>query len=193
VFGPLVALGASTGGPDALARVLAALPKPFPAAVVVVQHIAADFAANLATWLQGRSGLIVRLARDGDALRAGEVLLAGSNDHLVLRRDGKLGYTADPADYPYRPSVDVFFNSLATGWPKPGVAVLLTGMGSDGAMGLARLREAGWDTIAQDQATCVVYGMPKAAAELKAAGTVLPLPQIAAAIGDRLRRATGTG
>src|SRR5262245_16040353 len=104
VFAPLVALGASTGGPDALAQVLAALPKPFPAAVVVVQHIAADFAANLATWLQGRSGFAVRLAKDGDVPKPGEVLLAGSNDHLVLRPDRKLGYTADPVDYPYRPS-----------------------------------------------------------------------------------------
>src|SRR5262249_37620345 len=124
---PVVALGASTGGPDALARILKVLPAGFPAAVIIVQHIAAEFAPGLATWLQGQCALPVRLARDGDEFKPGEVLVAGTDDHLVLYRDRRLNYTADPVDYPYRPSVDVFFNSLAATWPRPGVAVLLTG------------------------------------------------------------------
>src|SRR5262249_9063337 len=110
---PVVALGASTGGPDALARILTGLPGGFPASVVVIQHIAADFAPSLARWLQAHSTLPVRVAREGDVLKAGEILLAGTDDHLILRPDRCLAYTTDPADYPYRPSIDVFFNSLA--------------------------------------------------------------------------------
>jgi two-component system response regulator WspF len=183
----VVALGASTGGPEALAQILKSLPPRFPAAVVAVQHIAADFAPGLARWLAGQGHLPVRPARDGDEPRPGEVLLAGSDDHLVLRPDRRLAYTADPVDYPYRPSVDVFFHSLASAWPRPGVAVLLTGMGSDGALGLLRLRRLGWHTIAQDQASCVVYGMPKAAADRGAACQVLPLAQIPEAVLGRTR------
>jgi two-component system response regulator WspF len=156
--------------------------------VVIVQHIAADFAAGLAAWLQGRCALPVRLARDGDVLEPGKVLLAGTDDHLVVRSDRRLAYSADPADCPYRPSVDVFFESLAAGWASPGVAALLTGMGRDGARGLLRLRRLGWHTIAQDQASSVVYGMPRAAADLNAACQVLPLEQVPAAVLERLRR-----
>jgi two-component system response regulator WspF len=184
---PILALGASTGGPEALARILKALPAAFPAAVVVIQHIAVDFASSLANWLQGQTCLPVRVARDGDEFKPGEVKLAGTNDHLVLRPDRRLGYTVDPMDYPYRPSVDVFFHSLVTAWPRPGIAVLLTGMGSDGAQGLLQLRQAGWHTITQDQASCVVHGMPKAAADLRAASQVLPLEYIPQAILDHLR------
>jgi two-component system response regulator WspF len=189
----LVAMGASTGGPEALARVLKGLPRGFPASVVIIQHIAADFAHGLAQWLQDYSCLPVRLAENGAALKVGEVLLASTDDHLKLRTDRRLAYTADPVDYPYRPSVDVFFHSLATTWPRPGIAVLLTGMGSDGAQGLLRLRQLGWHTIAQDETSCVVYGMPKAAAELRAACQVLPLPHIPAAIVEQIMRRTSHG
>jgi two-component system response regulator WspF len=175
---PLLALGASTGGPEALARVLEPLPADFPAPVVVVQHIAADFAPSLATWLQGRTRLRVRLAVAGDKPSPGDVLVAGSDDHLVLRCDRRLTYTPEPADYPYRPSVDALFASLATSWPSPGVAALLTGMGTDGARGLLQLRQAGWFTLAQDRASSVVYGMPQAAAQLGAACQVLPLADL---------------
>jgi two-component system response regulator WspF len=184
---PVVALGASTGGPEALAQILKSLAAPFPGAVVAVQHIAAEFAPSLARWLAAQGNLPVRPARDGDEPRAGEVLLAATDDHLLMRPDRRLTYTPDPVQYPYRPSVDVFFHSLATAWPRTGIAVLLTGMGGDGALGLLHLRELGWHTIAQDQASCVVYGMPKAAAERRAACQVLPLAQIAEAIGGRMQ------
>jgi two-component system response regulator WspF len=109
-------------------------------------------------------------------------LLAGTNDHLVLTANLTLSYTPEPHDYPYRPSVDVFCKSVARYWPGKAVGVLLTGMGKDGAEGLLALRRAGWYTIAQDQASSVVYGMPKAAAELGAAVEVLPLAAIAPAL-----------
>ncbi len=184
----LLALGASTGGPEALAHILQALPADFPAGVVIIQHIAAEFAPGLALWLHGYSSLPIRLAGNGDKLKAGEVLLAGTDDHLSVGADHRLVYTAHPVDYPYRPSVDVFFHSLAASWPRPGVAVLLTGMGSDGAHGMLQLRQLGWYTIAQDQASSVVYGMPKAAADLRAACVVLPLAQIPAAVVDSIRQ-----
>jgi two-component system response regulator WspF len=185
---PIIAVGASTGGPNALACILKALPADFPAQVVIIQHIAAEFAPSLANWLQGNTSLRVALACDGDELKQGQVALAGTNDHLVMRPDCRLGYTPDPVDCPYRPSVDVFFNSLATFWPHPGVAVLLTGMGRDGAQGLLQLRRLGWFTITQDQDSSIVYGMPKAAADLQGACRVLPLIQIARTILDQIRR-----
>lgn len=120
--------------------------------------------------------------------RAGEVLIAGTNDHLSMISGGSFRYTAEPADTPYRPSVDVLFSTLAAHWKKPGVAVLLTGMGRDGAKGLLSLKEQGWHTIAQDEKTSVVYGMPAAAAEKGAALRILPLHEIGASVADHLRK-----
>jgi len=180
---PLVAIGASTGGPAALAHILSGLPARLPAALVIIQHVDVQFAAGLADWLQAQTSLSVRLAREGCRLEVGTVWLAGTNDHMVLTRQHTLSYVADPRDYPYRPSVDVFFKSLvkngAAHWPAKAAGVLLTGMGRDGADGLAVLRRAGWYTIAQDQASSVVYGMPKAAAEVGAAMQILPPEAIA--------------
>jgi two-component system response regulator WspF len=184
----ILALGASTGGPEALARILAYLPSRFPASVLVVQHIAQEFAPNLATWLQGQTSLSVQVARDGAELTPGVANVASTNDHLIIGPDRKLRYTTEPKDYPYRPSVDALFYSLLKAEGRRGVAVLLTGMGADGAKGLARLRQAGWFTIAQDQATCIVYGMPQAAALIGAACQVLPLPQIGPAILAQFRQ-----
>jgi two-component system, chemotaxis family, response regulator WspF len=176
---PLIAIGASTGGPKALATVLAQLPANFGAAIAVVQHVDVQFSAGLASWLNQQINLPVRIAKEGNRLEPGTVTIAGSNDHLCLKPNLTLGYTQIPIDYPYRPSVDVFFKSLAVHWRKRGTAVLLTGMGRDGAEGLETLRSKGWHTIAQNQESCVVYGMPKAAVELNAAVEVLSLDAIA--------------
>jgi chemotaxis response regulator CheB len=178
--GRLVAIGSSAGGPGALAKVLAGLPKEFPAAIVIVQHVDERFAAGMADWLSQMSRLPVRVAKEGDTLSSGTVLLAGTRDHLRLGPAGRLGYRPEPVDYAYRPSVDVFFQSVSQAWHGDAVGVLLTGMGRDGARGLKALRDKGWHTIAQDQATSAVYGMPKAAAELDAAVDILALDQIAA-------------
>lgn len=178
---PLIAIGASAGGPQALVTLLSCFPSDLKAAVVIVQHMDAQFAPNLALWLNQQSPLGVKMAVPGDRLEVGKVLLAGTNDHLVLGADLALHYTAHPEDYVYRPSVDVLFGSLVKNWSRRGAAVLLTGMGQDGAKGLLSLRSAGWQTIAQDQATSTVYGMPKAAAEIGAAIQILPLKAIASA------------
>lgn len=184
---PIIAIGSSTGGPKALATVLSKLPVGFNAAIAVVQHVDAQFSAGLVSWLNQQIALPVRVARAGEQLEPGTVLVAGTNDHLYVKPDLTLGYTKDPIDYPYRPSIDVFFKSLADHWTRWGTAVLLTGMGRDGAEGLGTLREHGWHTIAQDKESCVVYGMPKAAAELNAAVEVLPPDAIATALLQSLK------
>jgi two-component system, chemotaxis family, response regulator WspF len=183
---PLVAIGSSTGGPKALANLLSTLPADLGAAFVIVQHVDAQFARGLATWLDSQTLLRVDVAREGMRPVADTVLLAVTDDHLVLGQDLMLHYTPEPRDYPYRPSVNAFFLSLEAHWPRRDVAVLLTGMGKDGAQGLAALRRAGWHTIAQDEKSSVVYGMPAAAAELNAAVEILPIEKIAAAIRARL-------
>ena len=185
---PILAIGASTGGPQALLTVLSGLPKPFPAAILLVQHVDSEFSQGLATWLQEGSGLTVQLAHNGNTPQRGVALLASSQDHLVMTSGGSLRYRPEPRELPHRPSADVLFASLAEHSQTPGVAVLLTGMGRDGAQGMAKLRSAGWHTVAQDQATCVVYGMPKAAVELGAACKVLPLPEIAREVSEKMRR-----
>lgn len=176
---PLIAIGASAGGPMALSRVLAALPDASRAAIVIVQHVDVQFAAGMAEWLAQSARCAVRLAREGDQPQAGQVLLAGSADHLVFKGARTLGYTVEPRDLVYRPSVDVFFESVGLHWRGPVIGVLLTGMGRDGALGLKTLRIRGHLTIAQDQATSAVYGMPKAAAKLGAAVEILPIDLIA--------------
>ena len=124
----LVAIGASAGGPAALARVLACLPPDFPAPVVIVQHVDVQFAEALATWLDGQTQLRVRLAQDGDRLEPGTAFLAGQDSHLVLASPSRLAYTRTPADCPYRPSIDVFFKSVAGFWPGNVAAVVLTSL-----------------------------------------------------------------
>ncbi len=191
---PLVAIGASTGGPKAVAQVLAGLPADFPAAVVVIQHVDPDFTQGLSDWLGKMSSLAVSLARQGDRPEPGKVLVAGAYQHLIITSDRKLAYTDEPEDSPYCPSVDAFFLSAEKNWfPNHSVAVLLTGMGKDGAHGLSRLQRAGWATIAQDEETSVVFGMPKAAIELKAAGKILPLSHIPAAILMALKKKSMKG
>ncbi len=185
---PLVAIGASTGGPRALATILSSFPADFPGSVVVVQHVDVQFAAGLAAWLDEQTELKVELAVEEIQARPGHVLVAASEDHLALGEDGRFHYVAEPRDYPYRPSIDTLFESLRRFWRRKDVAVLLTGMGKDGARGLLGLRESGWHTIVQDERTSTVFGMPRAAVECGAAEKVLPLSLIAEAIVQQLKR-----
>ncbi|QLF93802.1 chemotaxis response regulator protein-glutamate methylesterase [Pseudomonas sp. ABC1] len=182
----LVAIGASAGGPASLVELLKQLPANFPAAIVLVQHVDEVFAAGMAQWLGSESQIPVRLAREGETLLPGEVLLAGTNNHLYLSSDGRLVYRPEPINQVYRPSIDVFFESVAMHWQGEATGVLLTGMGRDGARGLKLMRERGFHTIAQDEASCAVYGMPKAAVALGAAVEVLPLDRIATRLIERL-------
>ena len=169
----LVALGASTGGPTALVKVLADWPVAADTAVVIVQHIDQRFVAGFAGWLAGQVRWPVALIEAGDWPRPGCIHIAQAEEHLVLTAEGRFAYQAEPLDYPYRPSVDVFFQSLARHWRRPAIGILLTGMGQDGALGLLALRKAGHLTMAQEQASCAVYGMPQAAIKLHAAHLIL--------------------
>ncbi|AOE64124.1 chemotaxis response regulator protein-glutamate methylesterase [Pseudomonas corrugata] len=175
----LVAIGSSAGGPAALEVLLKGLPLHFAPAIVLVQHVDEVFAAGMAEWLSSVSGHKVRLAQHGEPPQNGTVLLAGTNHHLRLLKDGTLAYTAEPVNEIYRPSIDVFFESVASFWNGDAVGILLTGMGRDGAQGLKLMRQQGYVTIAQDQRSSAVYGMPKAAAALGAAAQILALDNIA--------------
>lgn len=182
----LVAIGASAGGPAAVSTVLRDLPKSLSAAVVIVQRIDRQFASGMADWLNQSSSLPVLLAMEGERPSPGVACLACTNDHLVLRETGRFAYTPEPREYVYRPSVDVFFESVMRFWRGPVVGVILTGMGRDGALGLKTLRNQGHHTLAQDAASSAVFGMPKAAIMLDAAVEVLPLSGIGARIGQLL-------
>lgn len=180
----LVAIGASTGGPKALSDIFTEIPADINAAFIVIQHIDQRFAPGLASWLSSSCPLTVKIASTGDRPEKGKILLAGTNDHMILRSDGSVDYVTEPKHNPYRPSVNVFFSSLAEHWKHRGIAVLMTGIGHDGASGLLLLKNAGWLTFAQNRESCVVFGMPKAAIELNAAKEILS-PQ---EIGCRIAR-----
>ncbi|MEO8105759.1 MAG: chemotaxis protein CheB [Actinomycetes bacterium] len=181
--GPLVvAIGASTGGPPALATILAQLPPELPAAVVVVQHMAEGFVEGLARWLDGVCAIPVVVAVEGERLLAGQVYLAPANQNLVLRPGFRVGLTDPPPGQYHVPGVDVTFRSVAQISGQYAVAALLTGMGRDGAAGLKVLRDIGAFTIGQDESTSVVWGMPAAAQEVDAVDLELPLPAIGQAI-----------
>ena len=182
----LVVVGASTGGPKAISDLLEPLPHDWNVAVVIVQHVDVAFSQGLAKWLGDRTGRAVRVAEHGQQPVAGDVLLAGTNDHLILSKARSLEYCEEPREVFFRPSVDVFFESVADHWPQTGVALLLTGMGKDGAKGLLKLRARGWHTMAQDEASSVVWSMPKAGIDLGAACEVLPVAQMARSLASRM-------
>jgi two-component system chemotaxis response regulator CheB len=183
-----VVVGASTGGPRALAQVLGQLGPVFPAAVAVVQHITPGFEPALIQWLAGETGLDVALAHDGERLGVGAVRLAPATAHLSIGRGGRLRVDADaPPVNGHRPSIDLLFRSLVGPAASTTAAVLLSGMGADGTRGLAELRAAGGLTIAQDRASAVIWGMPGIAVQNGAAELVLD-PE---AIGRLLKEAAG--
>lgn len=186
--GTLLTFGSSSGGPQALCSVLSQFPKDFSVPIVMVQHVDVQFVAGLADWLNEQCAITVRLAEDGDRPEAGTALLAGRNDHLVMQANGALAYTPEPVSMPYRPSVDVFWQSLATVWRGKVLAVLLTGMGRDGAQGMLKLRDKGAYTIAQDEESSAVYGMPKAAKELGAALKISALESIPTLVMSKLAK-----
>lgn len=174
-----IAIGVSTGGPAALVNVLGAFPATFPLPVLVVIHIGHPFATAFADWLERQVAMPVGFARDGEPLAAptGRVLIAPPDRHMVVRR-GTVRLTDEAERNFCRPSIDVLFESLAGELGSGAAACLLTGMGRDGAEGLLAMRRAGGRTIAQDEASSVVYGMPREAVMLGAAERVLPLDAI---------------
>lgn len=184
----MIAIGASSGGPVALAQILARLPPDLPVPVVVVQHVDPQFARMFARWLGQQTQISVKTVDEPVVPMAGSVYVACCDRHLELDERGRLVYTDNNSARFYRPSVDVFFDSVAQRLRGKCIAVLLTGMGRDGAEGMLKLRMSGHITVAQDSQTSAVYGMPRAAAEIGAATHVLPLPEISSFIRGMLMR-----
>ena len=180
----VVAIGASTGGTEAIRRILVDLPENFPG-TVVTQHIPPVFSKAFSDRLNQLCKMEVKEAQDGDEVRTGRVLVAPGDHHMVLRRAGA-GYKVTVKDGPrvcyQRPSVDVLFASVAEQAGSNSLGVILTGMGNDGASGLLRIRGTGAHTIAQDEESCVVFGMPREAIRMGAAAQVVPLDRMASTI-----------
>jgi len=180
----IVAIGTSTGGTQALEYVLTRLPRTAPG-VIIVQHMPGQFTAAFASRLNGLCEIEVREARNGDRVIAGLALIAPGTDHLLLRRSGaqyRVEVKNGPLVSRHRPSVDVLFRSTAQSAGANAVGIIMTGMGDDGARGLLEMHDAGAFTVAQDEATCIVYGMPKEAVKLGGVDAVIGLPQIPAII-----------
>lgn len=176
---PMVCIGSSTGGPGALATLLSSIPKSTEATFIVVQHVDKNFTAGLCDWLDQQTELCVQLAEAGIKPEMGHVYIAGGDEHLSIDNTGLLKLDMNPREYIYRPSIDIFFDSIANHWTAPVIGALLTGMGYDGAKGLLNLLNTGAYTIAQNEDTCAVFGMPRAAIKLDAAESILPINEIA--------------
>ena len=178
-----VGIVASTGGPPVISHILSALPRDFPLPILVVQHLAPGFTAHLASWLAGSSSLPVRVASPGLPLEGGVVYVGPDDAHMTVQRGRRLVVdSARPRVNGHRPSGTLLLASLAAQWGARAVGVVLTGMGSDGAVGLRDIHSAGGMTIAQDEATSAVFGMPRAARDLGAVRRLLPISAIAEAI-----------
>ncbi len=187
----IIAVGASTGGTEAIQEVLTRMPASGPG-IVITQHIPAVFSLAFANRLNEICPMEVKEAQDGDTVARGRALIAPGNFHMLLRRSPGGGFRVTVQDGPrvcyQKPSVDVMFSSVADAAGPRAIGVLLTGMGSDGARGMLKMKQSGARTIAQDEASCVVYGMPREAVRLDAAGEVVSLSRIPAAILNQLSR-----
>ncbi len=178
----IVAIGASTGGPQALLTILSSLPAKFPVPILCVQHISIGFLPGLVSWLGNHFKGKVLIASDKEYPRPGNVYFPQEDTHLQIDAKGRLRMTNDLQTWGHRPSVSVMFRSVSSAYGNAAVGVLLTGMGHDGGDGMQVLAEGGALTICQNEATCVIYGMPRDAVERGAARVVLPLDDIASAL-----------
>lgn len=186
---PIIGIAASAGGPIAVGRVLSALPRDFPGCIALVQHLPIGFAGFFATFLRRQTTLEIVVATDDVVPRRGVVVVAQDDRHLVLTGAGSLASTSDPPEGHYRPAATVLFRSLARFAGASAVGVVLTGIGDDGAAGLLAMRRSGAATFAQDAATSVVFGMPRAAIEAGAAAKTLPVDAIAPALIEAVSKA----
>jgi two-component system chemotaxis response regulator CheB len=187
----VVAIGASTGGPQVLAAILQALPAALAVPILLVQHITHGFVGGFVEWIRSLTPMDVVLGEAGDALRPGTIHVAGGAGHLGVTRDGGVAIDRGPAVNGFRPSISRLFDTVAEAYGDEAIGILLTGMGRDGADGLRRMRDAGALTIAQDEASSVVYGMPAEAARIGAAASVLEPAGIAGVLrrlGERRAR-----
>ncbi len=174
----IIGIAASTGGPSVLEAILGRLPKNFPTPIIVVQHISKGFDTGFASWLGKVSSLEVEIAAHGDRLQAGRVFIAPDDYHLIVGRGGMVELTKEAPHKGFRPSADYMFSSIAEIYGRRGMGIILTGMGNDGVAGLEALHKAGGIVVAQDEQSCVVYGMPKEAVNHKIVDQSLNSEQI---------------
>ena len=175
----IVAIVASTGGPKALLQILQRLPESFPCGIVIVQHITSGFLSGLVDWLTKECKIEVKIGEDSEEIRPGVAYIAPDNFHMRVKEGGKISLSDEPASNGHKPSADVLLESVAKTYGKGVRAVILTGMGRDGATGMKTIKQSQGATIAQSEKSCVVFGMPGAAIEMKAIDKVLPLESIA--------------
>ncbi len=178
----IVAIASSTGGPGALSIILSHLPEKFPAPIVIAQHISDGFVSGMVSWLRTLSRVELKMAVQGEHLKPGTAYLCPSENHMKIDRSKKIIFVERHADDIYRPSCDILLSSVADAFGRKAIGVILTGMGNDGVAGITKIREAGGWTIAQDENTSVVFGMPKLAIENGGIDTVLPLDAISGEI-----------
>ena len=183
---PIVVIGASTGGPRVIRQILAGLPLQFPAAILVVQHIAQGFSGGMAEWLNASVALPVTIAKEGDHFAPGHVLLVPDRHDLLVQPTGAIHLSNQPLLL-QRPAIDIAMQSVVAIFGAVTTGVLLTGMGRDGAVGMRAIRRAGGLTMAQDEASCTIFGMPRAAIELGAVALVLSPDQISVALTQRIK------
>jgi two-component system chemotaxis response regulator CheB len=184
---PLVIIGASTGGPRIVLRILSDLPATLPAAIVIVQHIADGFSGGLVDWLQSATTVPIALANEGRTLRAGEILVVPDQRDMLITTDGRVHLTQAPLLI-QRPSIDVTMQAAAEVFGPRAIGVLLTGMGRDGAYGMLTINRRQGYTIAQNEQTCAIFGMPRAAIQLGAANEILPPEQISPRVVQLVQR-----
>ncbi len=175
----MVAIGASTGGPQALSTIFSNLPASFPAPIICIQHISPDFIIDFVTWLDSNTTLTVRLAQEGEKPQSGNIYFPPMHRHLEIDSRGCFSLIENDSASIYCPSLDVTFKSIARRYGKSAIGVLLTGMGRDGAEGLKVMRDAGSVTVAEDEKSCVIFGMPQQAMKLGAVEKMLPVEGIA--------------
>jgi two-component system chemotaxis response regulator CheB len=187
---PVVLIGSSTGGPGALSEIIPALPSDFPSPVVIVQHMPTGFTRSLSERLNSLSPLKVKEAEPGDQLMIGQVLVAPGGFHMTFDENERVALNQKPAVHGVRPAIDVTLNSLNKYFGRNLIGVILTGMGSDGSLGMSILHSAGGYVIAEHESTCVVWGMPRCVVEAGAASIVLPRPKIAKGIESAIRAMT---
>ena len=187
---PVILIGSSTGGPGALSEIIPALPASLPSPVVIVQHMPAGFTRSLSERLNSLSPLKVKEAEPGDTLMMGQVLVAPGGFHMLFDENERVTLNQKPAVHGVRPAVDVTLNSLNKHFGKNMIGVILTGMGSDGSLGMSILHSAGGYVIAEHESTCVVWGMPRSVVEAGSASIVLPRPKIAKGIESAIYEMT---
>jgi len=178
----VIGIAASTGGPSALLEILKPLPRDFPGGITIVQHITDGFTQGLAEWLDRESKIKVKKAEEGDRLSEGTALIAPDRCHMLVSEEGSIKLSKDAPVSGHRPSADVLFPSIASIFKDKAIGVILTGMGKDGAKGMKAIKENGGVTISQSEETCVVFGLPKAAIDMKAVDRILPIDRISSEI-----------